>query len=176
MDDHVKESRMEASRREMERKSLDTLRIFNPTDKVFRYMFNGFWNTVDSQGTKDVPRYLAAHYLKKITERIIGDMATAKGNEMLDKKKGTSNPEYLDKYVENQEVWLKVPRTDDPELAKEIRDQVILGIVEEYGMELPDPSEAEQARRPQFDPLQNQLVNEVTKRVGEITEEEVSVN
>lgn len=131
------ENKMEVSRREMQRRSLDTLRILNPLDYPFRYQWDGFWHSVPAHGTKDVERYLANHYFKKISATIIGLQAQAFGDQLLKLREKQFGKSFIDKYEENKEVWDRAPRIDDPDLLKQILDTVIVGLVEEYGMDLP---------------------------------------
>lgn len=133
-----REASMELVRREMQRKSLDTIRIYNPLDRPFRYMYDGFWHQVPAKGTKDEPRYLAMHFFKKISNELIGQQMIAKGEELLKLREKQLGKSFIDKYEENREIWDRTPRMDDPELLKKIAEIVIVGVVEEYGMELPE--------------------------------------
>lgn len=128
----------ELNRREMYRKSRDTIRIFNPLAIQFRFMHDSFWHTIPAKGTKDVERYLADLYFRKIAQHIIGEMGIKQGEALLVKRKKSGQPDYLDKYAENREIWDKSPRMDNSELLQKIKEDVILGLVEEYGMELPE--------------------------------------
>lgn len=142
MDDFTRqaqiENQMEINRREMARRSRDTLRIYNPLDTTFRYQWDGFWNSVPAKGYKDVERYLANHYFKKIGEYIIGQQMLRTGEELLALREKQFGKSFIDKYEENREVWDKTPRLDDEELLRQVKKTVIIGLVEEYGMELPE--------------------------------------
>lgn len=137
-----RELQMAANRREMERRSLDIVRIYNPLETRFNYMHDSRYHSVDGKSTKDVTRFLAAHYFKKIAERIIGDQQLKTGAELLALREKQFGRTFLDKYEENKEVWDRTPKLNDPELLKEIYNTVILGLVEEYGMEIPEETHA----------------------------------
>lgn len=168
-----REAQMELNRREMYRKSLDTIRIYNPLDHTFRYMYDGFWHQVPAGGTKDEPRYLARHYFKKIAEYMIGQQILKDGEELLKLREKQLGKAFLDKYEENKEVWDKTPRLDDEKLLKEIRDVVILGVVEEYGLDLPEEVPAERRANLDFKPLNDQIFDEVDRPVFDEVEKEV---
>lgn len=125
----------EDSRREMMRRSLDTIRIFNPLDHPFRFYWDSFPWVVPAQGTKDVPRYIAMHYFKKMSDTLIGQQLLAQGAELLAMREKQFGKRFNDKYEENTEVWDRVPKLNDPELMAAVMERVILGVIEEYGLE-----------------------------------------
>ena len=129
------------TQREMYRKSRDVIRVYNPLNETFRFYWDGFPQSVPAKSTKDMERYLANHYFKYISQRIIGDLIIKRGNELLTKHKKSTGSDYLDKYTENREIWDKTPKLDDPELLASIHKDVILGLVEEYGMDFPEDIE-----------------------------------
>lgn len=168
MDDNAakREQQMEFSRREMQRKSLDTIRVFNPLEYTFKFKYDGYPQSVPAKSSKDFPRYLAVLFFKKISDEIIGQQIMAKGEELLKLREKQLGKSYLDKYEENREVWDKVPRLDDVELLAQIRDIVILGLVEEYGYD--EVQEAPASIKPvDFRPMHDQLFSEMDKRIAE---------
>lgn len=129
----------EIVRRELERRSLDTIRVYNPLDTVFRYKYDSRNFSVPAKGTADVERYLAEAYAQKIIEHMIGRDQLVKGNELLALRQKQLGKTFLDKYEENKEVWDRVPKLNDRELIDTYGEMVVLGLVEEYGMEeVPD--------------------------------------
>jgi hypothetical protein len=130
-----READMELVRREMGRKSRDLIRVFNPLKQPFRFKWDSYPQVVPAEGYKDIERYLAQHYLKKISQHLIGLQAREKGEELMKLRQKQFGKTFLDKYEENKEVWDRVPRTNDPQLIEAIAEQVIIGLVEEYGME-----------------------------------------
>jgi hypothetical protein len=153
----LKQRQNEASQREMYRKSRDTIRVYNPLSEPFRFLYDSYPQTVPAKSYKDMERYLANLYFRKISEKIINDMITAKTEQIVEKKKKTGN-DWIDKYAENREIMTQVPRTDDPVLLKKIHDDVIIGLVEEYGMEEPInmPSMPQADRRDVFEQILGQ--------------------
>lgn len=167
MDEEAKQRvsrNQELVRREMYRKSRDIVRVFNPLPIPFRFMWDSYWHTVPSESTKDMERYLANHYFRKISQHMIGEMQRTFGEDLLSKKKKTSQPTYLDKYIENREVWDKAPRLDNRELLDQIAKAVIVGLVEEYGMELPEQTPSTLRTADQRD-IYEQILGGVEKRI-----------
>lgn len=125
----------ELKKREMARFAHDTIRIHNPLDIDFKFLHDGYVNIIKAHAYKDVERFKARLYFKKISQYIIGQMQTKKGEELLQKRKDRGLDEILDHYQENRQIWDKVPRLDNKELLEQIANEVIIGLVEEYGRE-----------------------------------------
>lgn len=130
------EADQEAVRREMYRKSKDVIRIYNPLDVDFKFKYNSYPYLIKSHQAMDVERYIARHYFKKIADYIIGQLKVLKGQELLKAHDARGQGGYLDKYIENKEVWDKTPNLHDPDLLKKVAQQTILGLVHEYGLDV----------------------------------------
>jgi hypothetical protein len=169
MDEELKQKRelqMEMNRREMERTSLDTIRVYNPLDVKFTFKYDGYTHSVNAKSEKDFPRYLARHFFKKICDYMIGLQVTLKGEELKALREKQLGKSFLDKYEENIEIWNRTPRMDDPDLVKQMRDTVILGLVEEYGYdEVPEPEES--IKKVDFRSMHDQIFSEQDKRVSQ---------
>lgn len=135
------EAEVELAKRELERSSFDTVRVYNPLPIMFSFQRNGYWHRIAARSQKDFPRYLARHYFKKIADKMIGDQQSKKGEELKALREQQMGQQFLDHYEENIQVWDKVPKMNDPELLEQIRKVVIVGLVEEYGMEEPPMDE-----------------------------------
>ncbi len=156
---------MEANRREMYRKSRDLIRVYNPLERSFRFMYDGFWHSVPANGTKDIERYLARHYFIKISEVIIGNEIIKRGEAMLKERSDKGFQPFLDKYEENKAIWDKTPKLNDPDLLRKIADLVILGLVEEYGMDVEDERSRENEKGYDPRPLADQVLDSVEKKI-----------
>lgn len=159
-----REMQMELTRREMERKSLDTIRVRNPLDVKFSFKYDGYTHSVPALSEKDFPRYLATHYFKKICDHMIGLQIAAKGDDLKKLREKQLGKSFIDKYEENIEIWNKLPRMDDPDLIKAIRDVVVVGLVEEYGYD-ETPETREPVKPVDFRSMHDQIFGEVEKRV-----------
>jgi len=156
-------SEVELAKRELARKSLDTIRIYNPLDRVFKYMFDGYWHRVDPKAYDEVPRYLANHFFKKICDEMINEQIMVKGEELKALREKQMGRQFLDKYDENVEVWNKVPKKDDEGLINEIKKVVIIGLVREYGID-DIPEEARVPDAPiDFRPVHERVMDEIQR-------------
>src|ERR1700722_1219048 len=130
-----REMEMSLVRREMERKSKDLIRVYNPTDYPFRFTWDSYPIVIPAKGHKDIERYLAEVYLRKMSQKLIGEDQLLKGKELLDKRMKDFGTGFQDKYIENQEVWNRVPKINDEKLIDEYAKILVVGLVEEYGIE-----------------------------------------
>lgn len=161
-----REQQMEITRREMLRKSQDIIRIYNPLDFPFKYQWDGFWHSIPAQGTKDIPRFLANHFFKKIADYMIGQQMLKQGEELLALRENQLGKKFLDKYEENKEVWDRTPRLDDADLRRAVRDTVIIGIVEEYGFDVPAMDNTQTSTPVDFRPADDQLLSEIDNKIA----------
>lgn len=165
MDDREQQNRQELIRREMYRRSRDLIRVYNPLSHDFRFFYDGFLQTIKSKQTRDIERYLARLYFKKIAEFMIGQQMLKKGEELIATRKAQGYPDILDKYDLNREIWDKTPRLDNPDLLKEIRAIVVLGLVEEYGLDFPE--EPQRSPTESYDPrsLHEQIFDSFDQKI-----------
>jgi len=129
------EAQMELTRREMARYSRDLIRVYNPLDVPFRFTWDSYPQVIPAKGHKDIERYLAREYLHKMSEKLIGEQMLKAGEELKALREKQLGKTFLDKYEENKEVWDRVPRLNDEKLIAEHAKVLIVGLVEEYGME-----------------------------------------
>lgn len=134
----------------------DIIRVKNPLDGDFRFKYDSVFHTVKAGQTKDFERYLAIHYCDTIAQHIIGIMIGEQGQKSV-KQYASMNPQLLlDKYIENRQVWDKMPRLDDVELNAKIWSDCWVGLVEKYGEDREVP-EADKPRLQMGSSLQQQL-------------------
>ncbi len=163
-----REGEMELVRREMMRRSRDLIRVYNPTEYPFRFTWDSYPITIPAKGHKDIERYLAEVYLRKISQKLIGEMQMKQGDELKALREKQFGKSYNDKYVENKEVWDKVPKLDDPKLIDEISKIVILGLVEEYGMEeVPERDEVIEKQETPYDDAYKRMNRKILEPLEE---------
>lgn len=143
--------------------SRDVIRIKNPLEEDFRFKYDSIWNAVKAGETKDVERYLAEAFLDAISQKIIGDMIAAQAQAAIDEFSKTNKNLLVDKYIENREIWMKLPRTDNRDLLAKIAKDCVVGLVEKFGEEREIPQE-EKAKLNPNTPLYQELMNELTKQ------------
>lgn len=166
---------MEVAKRELMRRSHDTIRVYNPLDHTFSFMYDRFWHRVPSKGHKDMERYLAIKFFKNICDFMIGQQITKQGNELKAIREKQMGAQFLDHYEENVQVWDKVPTMNDPELMDQIRKVVIVGLVEEYGA-YDEPVLGEQIPEARIDyrPVHEQMFDSIKPISQEAAEEIVT--
>ncbi len=130
---------VELAKRELARRALDTIRVYNPLDHTFAFMYDRYWHRIPAKSYKDLDRYLAVHFFKKICDYMIGQQIMAKGEELKAVREKQLGKQYTDKYEENIQIWDRTPKLNDPELIQQIKAVVLVGVVEEYGAEEPEP-------------------------------------
>jgi|GEM_PF-4150196 len=138
---------MEIATRELMRRSHDLIRVYNPLDHTFSFMYDRFWHRVPAKSYKDMERYLALKFFKNIAEYMIGQQITKQGEELKALREKQMGKQFLDHYEENVQIWDRVPKINDPDLLQQIKKVVIIGVVEEYGM-YEEPQEAREPEKP----------------------------
>lgn len=157
------EERNNPTNQEMERRSHDIYRVYNPLDVDFKFKYGGIWYKVPAKGFKEWEAFLAGHYFKKISESIIGQLIYEEGMGMIKGREEKGMSRFLNKYDENTEVWNNVPRMDNKELLQKIFVEVVIGLVEEFGSE-PIPEEAQPTVKPSDLSVFDQIFADNSKR------------
>ena len=133
----------EAFKRELYRKSMDRIRVYNPTDKdhvivwgTEKYKFivpNKNKDTGWGKGQAVIERYLAEKYARDMKNYLIHKMADDTVKAMADKMEKMGVDSSLWKANETFAQSGKY-KTDNPELIKQIYSEIWLGVEEEYGL------------------------------------------
>ena len=164
--------------REMYARSLDTIRVHNPTDKdvILNYDRMGTKkqrveipharrDIGKGKGNQDLPRYLAEIFTKQIVEQLITAKSEKEWNKIKQNYRIDERPQYEERYA---------IRTNNPGEWKEIMPKVWLGVVSKYGGEaLPDPAEKPE---PKTRDIMTDMAKELDLENKEFHEEEVSQN
>jgi hypothetical protein len=161
--------RNDASIRELERRKMDPFEVYNPLDHDFVFMQDRYNHVVPAHSTKQMPRYLARHYAEKIVEAMINDQIALTGEALKKKREEQMGTQFLDKYVENVEVWNKVPKVNDPELVALHMKSLRIHKIADYGMD----QEAQQEQPIALEALDNRSSYE--KAFDDISEEQLGV-
>ena len=146
-------------KREMERKSQDILKFYNPTSEDYTITYDSRQWVVPNKdkdsgygkGCLDAPRYIANHYFKHMIDKLIleeSDVIVAKAKKEY---KGGHWPE------EEIKVALK---TSNPELRKKYLKIVYKGVVREFALS-EAPLQVAQPLKKDDRPLDEQLLEEM---------------
>lgn len=138
----------EALKRELQRQSLDIIRVFNPTDENFVTDWDGFKHVIPAREYKDLPRYIARKYIKDMKDKLINEMQE---KELISLKAKLEKQGVDDVTFKAQELLMRKNnyRTDDPKLIAEIYPKLWKGVISKYGLdELPDEAPSKIDNRP----------------------------
>lgn len=120
--------------KESARKANDTIRVYNPTNKDYFIIWDGYKHRVPAKGTLDCPRYIAMTYRRDMVVQLINELADVKRLEWKEKRdKDGKAP--LSFYEMNLELFPNEPRTDNQELVTAFSKQIWLGVVKEFGLD-----------------------------------------
>lgn len=178
--------RQDALKREMLRESLDLIRVYNPTDKDFTILWDGFKHVVPNKnkdagygkGQRVVQRYLAKWYLKHMTDYIINTKADIELQKIKDAYEKDGIEDSLlkaNQLIERKREY----RTDNAEEIAKIAEIIWLGIEEKYGIDQIESEQEQhgiQDQRPVHEQIADTLKNkrarpvEATQNKEETTE------
>lgn len=158
--------------REMERRSLDTFMVYNPTDEDYMLEWDRRYTRIPNKnknlgfgnGKMELPRYQMEKYAREMKDKLINKEADQQLQALKEKmmKAGVQD------VVLNANLELergRMSRTDNQELIEKWYKVVILGLVREYGMDLPDEIKTQKA-----DPTktqEEQVLERLTQRYVE---------
>lgn len=162
----------EALLNEMKRRSMDQIKVFNPTSEDYFFRFDSYsWmipgkehDLGHGKGMNVVPRYIARHYFTHMIDKLITGESDALVAKAKVKYNGSDWPR------EEERIAL---RTNNPTLRSKYMKQLFVSKVSDYGMNLPVTKE-EQAP-PSGKPLDEDLLEELENQT--VTDKpEASVN
>lgn len=132
-------SKEELFHRELERRSLDIIRIKNPDNIDFMAEWDKrFWR-VPAQGTLDVPRYIAIKYCKDKAVDTINKLNDKMHALEVEDRARKGLPPFESKWHEEQATYAqpRYPKTNDRELLSKLYSEYWVGLVYEYGKDNP---------------------------------------
>jgi hypothetical protein len=164
---------VEAFKRELYRKSMDRIRVFNPTESDFvvlwgtekyKYVFpNKNKDTGWGKGQRVIERYIAEKYARDMKDFIINRMADNDLKSTIERMEKAGVDNYLWKANESFAQSGKY-KTDNPVLIKEIYEQVWLGVEEEFGMDTTEPTDDGQAPTGDTRTVEEQVLSTMNKK------------
>lgn len=136
--------RADMIRREMYRRSEDTIMVNNPTDEDFTVDWDGYRHIIPNRnrdlgwgkGKKAVKRYLAVKYTNDMIVNMINKDNDRKAAEIIVTRADKGQPE-LTPFEKQAAIYDRLPRTDNDELRKQYKAILFLGIYEEFGKDEP---------------------------------------
>lgn len=137
----------------------DTLRVKNPLDTDFTFIYDQIPVTVVSMGTKDMERYFVRRYIDAMIGHIYNIFAEKKMTDAEESFRRTHPDVMDDPYLINQQIYLKMKRSDDPEFQKKVIADCIVGVVKKYGSDRQLPKQVINGRLDPNTPLYQSLID-----------------
>ena len=133
------QAQQEQWHREQERRSFDVIRVKNPTSKDYFVEWDHRYHKVPAESTADVPRFVATKYCRDMKDKIIHEMGQRMHDEHIAYRVKNGQPAYNNKYEENYATYMTepYPKTNDWELAAKIYADLWVGLVMEWGKDVP---------------------------------------
>lgn len=165
--DRIKTPNEEAWHREQERKKYDIIRIKNPTGQDFYVKYDtNQYQKVPANSDIDVPRYIATRYIVHMKDYIVNETAKKMHDDYLKERKEKGHPEYKSKWEENEETYLssEYPKTNDPKIMAEIIDKLWIGLVYEFGRDVPPDNQNPRSGEVDLTPPEIKILAGLEKR------------
>ena len=134
MDDIKPNPQIEKVRRELHRKSLDSIVVYNPLEDDFTVVWDKFRHIIPAKSERAFPRYIAMKYIREITDKLIYNEEADKVADANDKRNDRGMPP-LTPQERDQYALQYGLTTANEEKRKEIFKTVYVGIGEEYGVD-----------------------------------------
>lgn len=128
--------KIEKIRRELHRKSLDSIIVKNPTNEDITVIWDKFRHVVPANSERSFPRYIAMKYIREVTDKLIYQKEEDHVAEQNKKRLKRGNPPLTAQEREQQALQYGIHLRNE-ELRKEIFNTLYGGISEEYGVDLP---------------------------------------
>lgn len=153
----------------------DMLRVKNPLNADFTYMYDSENFTVPANGTVEMERYRFRRYLQQIMGHIFDQVQTARFEKAQESFTRTHPDVINDPYMMNEQVWLKLPRADDLEFQKKVHDDCFVGVVSKAGANRIITQRPNNAQLDPNTPLYQQLINDDNRMIDDTIVESAPV-
>lgn len=152
---------IEKIRRELRRKSLDQLKVYNPLEESFSTVWEGFTYVIPSKQETNMLRYIAEKWMREFIDYMINEEEQKAADIENDKRKKKGwepmNPQERDQFdIRNKYM------TNDPDKRLQYMTMVYKGVSQEHGLDLPEAPVVKRDRRPQDE----QILEELDKQMG----------
>lgn len=138
----------------------DVLRVKNPLNAEFTFIYDQLPHTVPANGTKDMERYLARRFAENMISHLYNQFAEAQVEKFTEAFQRTHPDVIDDPYLINEKIWLKIKRADDPEFQKKVIKDCIVGVVSRFGANRTLPFAPKNTNLDPNTPLFEKLIND----------------
>jgi hypothetical protein len=154
---------VEKIRRELRRKSLDQLKIYNPLDTAFQTVWEGFTYVANPKQETVMLRYIAEKWMREFVDYMINkeeqDAVDAENDKRRKKGWEPMNPQERDQFDLRNKYM-----TNDPDKRLQFMKMVYRGLSQEHGLDLPEPTAVKRDIRPQDEKILEMLDKEMGVR------------
>lgn len=162
-----KSSKEEAFHRELERRSLDEIRIKNPDTMDFFVEWDKRYWRVPAGGTLDVPRYIAIKYCKDKAVDTINRLNEKMHAKDLEERSAKGLPAFESKWHEAQATYEqpRYPKTNDRELLAKLYGEYWVGLVSEFGRDnIPQNFQTQGEQELDLTPIELKIIKDLENR------------
>lgn len=137
----------------------DILRVKNPLQQDFEFVYDMLPIVIPTGGTRDMERYLVRRYISAMIGHIYNLFAEKK-MEQAREAFMRSHPDVMDDpYLINTQIYDKMKRSDDPEFQKKVIADCIIGVIKKYGSDRQLPREMKNGNLDVNTPLYQSLID-----------------
>ena len=156
----------EAFLRELERRSLDIIRIKNPDTADFSVEWDKRYWRVPAQNTLDVPRYIAIKYCKDKAVNTINKVNDKMHAKEMEERAAKGLPSFESKWHEEQATYAqpRYPKTNDRELLSKLYSEYWVGLVYEFGKDQPLQAMDQATEELDMTPIELKIIKELENR------------
>lgn len=157
----------EAWHKEQERKKYDIIRVKNPTNEDMFVMYDvNQYQKIPANSNVDIPRYIATRYITHMKDKIIHSMSQKMHDDLIKEKKEKGQPAFKSKWEENEETYSSsdYPKTNDPKIMADVIGELWLGLVYEFGRDMPPAISDPRSGEVNLTPPEMQILEGLEKR------------
>jgi len=163
--------------RELERRSLDIIRIKNPDIKDFFVEWDKRYWRVPALGTLDVPRYIAIKYCKDKAVDTINNINEKMHTQEVEERMKKGLPPFESKWHEEQATYAqpRYPKTNDKEVLSKLYKEYWVGMVYEYGKDQPQQIRDQATEELDMTPIELRIIRDLENRRVDMTSPEPQI-
>jgi hypothetical protein len=152
--------------RELERRSLDIIRVKNPDQADFFVEWDKRYWKVPAQATLDVPRYIAIKYCKDKAVDTVNKLTDKMHIKDMEERSAKGLPAFESKWQEAQATYEqpRYPKTNDKELLSKLYSVYWVGLVYEYGKDTPVQYQNQAEAELDMTPIELKIIAELENR------------
>lgn len=149
--EELRKNKIAETKRELQRRSLDELKVYNPLKEPFSTTYDGFVHTAKAESEAVFLRYIAEKWMREFVNHMINmDMGSLVMEENERRRKAGLME--LTKHDGNNSEFTflseKNMSTANENLRMEYMKQIYRGVSKEHGMDMPESTPTRKDRRP----------------------------